>query len=434
MKNNCELLKQTYESIALSGDERTTACDHHLRDLEIQHALEYIRDGDRVLDVGCGPGVALRHYASTRKIEAFGVDYANNMIALAKKLVIDTSSHLKIQFQVASVLELPFENNHFDVITSHRCLMALLDWNLQQRALTEIHRVLKPGGQLILMEGTFDGLERLNFYRQKFNLSEIEPDGRERLMTLKFREKILIDFLLPYYELVRTQRFGMYYFLTRIVQPLLVLPEQPSYNHKLNEIAKAIATERAEYYLTKLGLWDKRLQPARMLSGGMKRRLMIARALVHEPKMLILDEPTAGVDIELRRSMWAFLREINSEGTTVILTTHYLEEAEMLCRGIAIIDRGSIIEKTTVKELLSRLNTETMILDLKRPLAELPSLPECETTLVDEITLEVTFPKKISLNTVFKKLTEQEIEIMSMRNKTNRLEELFVRLTQRTLS
>lgn len=199
-------------------------------------------------------------------------------------------------------------------------------------------------------------------------------------------------------------------------------------------IPRKIAKERAEYYLTKLGLWDKRNQTPRMLSGGMKRRFMIARGLVHDPKMLILDEPTAGVDIELRRSMWAFLRELNAEGKTIILTTHYLEEAEMLCRGIAIINQGNIITRTTIKELLSQLNTETLILDLKRPLAEAPIILGCEVIKMDEVTLEMTFPKTQNLNEIFKELSKQDIEVMSMRNKTNRLEELFVHLTQRRVA
>ncbi len=195
-------------------------------------------------------------------------------------------------------------------------------------------------------------------------------------------------------------------------------------------ISRKIALERAELYLTKLGLWDKRDEQSKNLSGGLKRRLMIARALIHEPKMLILDEPTAGVDIELRRSMWTFLREINNQGTTIILTTHYLEEAESLCRGIAIIDKGLIIEDTTVKELLSRLNTESIILDVKYPLTGPPQITDCDTEWVDETTLEITFPKKISLNDIFKELSKQHIEVISMRNKTNRLEQLFFNLIQ----
>ena len=236
-----ERLKQVYEQIALSGDERTTACDYNLRDLEIDFALQTIRDGDRVLDVGCGPGVALRSYAGNRQISAYGIDYAENMIEFARRRTDEIAPTLQIDFRHASVLELPFADGAFDVVTSSRCLMALLDWELQQQALVEIHRVLRPGGQLVLMEGTIDGLARLNFYRRKFNLPEIEPDGRDRLFTLKFHEKELTDFCTPYYEMQRTQRFGMYYFLTRIVQPLLVAPDQPRYDHRLNEVAKHIA-------------------------------------------------------------------------------------------------------------------------------------------------------------------------------------------------
>ncbi len=193
-------------------------------------------------------------------------------------------------------------------------------------------------------------------------------------------------------------------------------------------IKRHIALERAEQYLTQLGLWDKRYHVSRTLSGGMKRRLMIARALIHQPKMLILDEPTAGVDIDLRRSMWSFLRDLNQQGTTIILTTHYLEEAESLCRGIAIIDKGRIVENTSMKELLSRLTTETIVLDLKRPLGETSAILECKTTLLDELTLEITFSKTVDLNQIFAELSRKNIEVVSMRNKTNRLEELFVRL------
>lgn len=196
-------------------------------------------------------------------------------------------------------------------------------------------------------------------------------------------------------------------------------------------ISRRIACTRAEQYLSQLGLWEKRHVASRELSGGMKRRLMIARALIHEPKMLILDEPTAGVDIELRRSMWTFLREINAKGTTIILTTHYLEEAESLCRGIAIIHKGEIIEHTSIKELLSRLNTETMVLDLKRPVLAAPTIPGCETVMKDETTLEMTFAKTLSLNDIFKALSMLNIEALSMRNKANRLEELFIRLVNR---
>lgn len=198
-------------------------------------------------------------------------------------------------------------------------------------------------------------------------------------------------------------------------------------------IGRKTALQRSEKYLKKLGLWEKRDVPARMLSGGMKRRLMIARALVHEPRLLILDEPTAGVDIELRRSMWSFLRELNAKGTTIILTTHYLEEAESLCRNIAIIDQGNIVENTSIKSLLQRLNTETFILDLSDDLVELPSLPGYSVRQVDTHTLEIDVEKEKGLNPVFLQLSRQGIEVRSMRNKANRLEELFVSLVEKSL-
>jgi ABC-2 type transport system ATP-binding protein len=195
-------------------------------------------------------------------------------------------------------------------------------------------------------------------------------------------------------------------------------------------IPATIAKERAEHYLKALGLWDKRDNRARQLSGGMKRRLMIARALVHDPKLLILDEPTAGVDIELRRSMWEFLTKINEEGTTIILTTHYLEEAESLCRNIAIIDQGEIIQNSSMKSLLAKLNNETFILDLDQDLTDLPDLGGLDARLTDEHTLEVDLPKAHGLNSVFAQLTAQNIGVLSMRNKANRLEELFVELVE----
>jgi len=188
------------------------------------------------------------------------------------------------------------------------------------------------------------------------------------------------------------------------------------------------AKQRAEHYLRALGLWDKRASRARELSGGMKRRLMIARALVHDPKLLILDEPTAGVDIELRRSMWEFLCKINSEGTTIILTTHYLEEAESLCRNIAIIDQGEIIQNSSMKSLLAKLNVETFILDLSSDIDALPDLKGTDARLTDPHTLEIDIAKEAGLNEVFEQLTNQGIGVLSMRNKANRLEELFVSL------
>lgn len=192
-------------------------------------------------------------------------------------------------------------------------------------------------------------------------------------------------------------------------------------------VERNLAHKRAEKYLKQLDLWEKRDTPARMLSGGMKRRLMIARALMHEPKVLILDEPTAGVDIELRRSMWDFLRELNDEGITIILTTHYLEEAEMLCRNIAIIDSGEIVENTSMKQLLATLDIETFVLDLPNNSVK-PELNDFSCRLIDDHTLEVDVKKAQGLNSVFTQLSEQGLQVLSMRNKSNRLEELFVRL------
>lgn len=192
-------------------------------------------------------------------------------------------------------------------------------------------------------------------------------------------------------------------------------------------VDKPLARERAKKYLSQLDLWGKRNERARNLSGGMKRRLMIARALMHEPKLLILDEPTAGVDIELRRSMWTFLREINRQGVTIILTTHYLEEAEMLCRNIGIINHGELVECTSMKALLGKLEVETFILDIKLN-GNKPKLDGLNWRLPDNHTLEVDIEKDKGLNTIFTALTAQGIDVMSMRNKSNRLEELFVTL------
>lgn len=193
-------------------------------------------------------------------------------------------------------------------------------------------------------------------------------------------------------------------------------------------IQRRLAGERAERYLRALGLWERRRDRSRTLSGGLKRRLMIARALLHEPKLLILDEPTAGVDIELRRSMWEFLREINRGGTTIILTTHYLEEAETLCRNIAIIDEGEIVEDTSMKRLLSRLHLETFVLDVRQRLHRAPVVDGYPLRLVDETTLEVDVNKALGINELFHRLSGLGIEVQSMRNKANRLEELFIGL------
>ncbi|WP_281212078.1 ABC transporter ATP-binding protein [Pseudomonas fulva] len=199
-------------------------------------------------------------------------------------------------------------------------------------------------------------------------------------------------------------------------------------------IAPKIAKERAEQYLTQLGLGDKRDVPSRSLSGGMKRRLMIARALIHEPRLLILDEPTAGVDIELRRSMWSFLTELNEKGITIILTTHYLEEAEQLCRNIGIIDHGTIVENTSMRNLLGKLHVETFVLDLKQDLASAPALQGYPCRLLTPHTLEVQVDKDIGITALFSQLALLNIEVLSLRNKTNRLEELFVSLVEKNLS
>ncbi len=191
-------------------------------------------------------------------------------------------------------------------------------------------------------------------------------------------------------------------------------------------IPRRIATDRAEKYLRQLQLWDKAFKTARTLSGGMKRRLMIARAMVNEPRLLILDEPTAGVDIEIRRSMWEFIKAINEAGTTVILTTHYLEEAEQLCRNIAIIDSGKIVADTDVKSLLASLQVETFVLDLRESLQQPPKVEGMQISLPDARTLEASVPKAKSLNSLFAALDKEGIHVLSMRNKANRLEELFL--------
>jgi ABC-2 type transport system ATP-binding protein len=193
-------------------------------------------------------------------------------------------------------------------------------------------------------------------------------------------------------------------------------------------IPTVTARESAEYYLHKLGLWEKRFEIGRNLSGGMKRRLMIARGLVHHPKLLILDEPTAGVDIELRRQMWDFLKEMNKSGVTIILTTHYLEEAELLCRNIAIIDKGSLIANTSVKNLLSQTKEETLVIDLEDELASLPEIPGFQLHQVDGTCIEVTYKQGTRLNDLFENLNKRGVHMTSMRHKTNRLEELFLQL------
>lgn len=197
-------------------------------------------------------------------------------------------------------------------------------------------------------------------------------------------------------------------------------------------IPAKVANERIEKYLKKLELWDKRSAKAKELSWGMKRRLMIARALIHEPKILILDEPTAGVDVELRQTMWGFVKELSSKGTTIILTTHYLEEVEQLCKNVAILSGGKIVKQSGVKELLKTLDKEVFVLDLKKPLSEVPKrFKKYEAVLTDEYTLEVTVKAKESINEIFSVLSEKGVEILSMRNKSNRLEQLFMDLAKK---
>lgn len=193
-------------------------------------------------------------------------------------------------------------------------------------------------------------------------------------------------------------------------------------------IPRRVARDRLEKYLSTLQLWDKRNAVSRTLSGGMKRRLMIARALMHEPRLLILDEPTAGVDIEVRRTMWTFMKDINTAGKTIILTTHYLEEAESLCRHVAIIDKGRIIENDRMSRVLRKLHTEVFVLNLRNPLASAPELPGYPVSMPDDHTLEIEVSKEQNLNDIFSRLTASGIDVLSMRTKTNRLEELFVRL------
>ena len=243
MQDDHAILKERYEEIAKTRDVHTTACDYNLRELEIVTAVECMRNGDTVLDVGCGLGYAATHYALRKPVTVHAIDYAENMIAGAKELLQENHRVLadRGSIQEASVTDLPYASDSIDVVSSSRCLMALLEWDRQKKALQEIHRVLKPGGTLVLMEGTLEGLERLNQVRVEYGLEPIAADGRDRLFTRKFPEKELLDFCRPFYTLERIQRFGMYYFLTRIFQPLLVAPEKPRYDHPINAVALEIA-------------------------------------------------------------------------------------------------------------------------------------------------------------------------------------------------
>ncbi|MCK4840797.1 MAG: ABC transporter ATP-binding protein [Methylococcales bacterium] len=198
-------------------------------------------------------------------------------------------------------------------------------------------------------------------------------------------------------------------------------------------IPRKKALQKTKLCLEQMSLWDKRDTVSRRLSGGMKRRVMIARAMVHSPKLLILDEPTAGVDIEIRRSMWEMMKQVNQQGTTIILTTHYLEEAESLCRNIAIINNGLIVENSGMSDLLSRINKDHFILDLAKPITKIPDISGYDFELVEPKILNVSVPKNKSLNPLFQQLTEKNIEVLSLKNKTNRLEQLFMGLVKEPL-
>lgn len=244
-----ETLRQRYEAIGAEGDERGTASDFQLRELEIRTAKSYVSDGSRVLDVGCGTGYSLRAYANEFKINGVGIDYAESMVQTAIERAEPARDMLKgtVSFRQASVLDLPFEDNTFDTVTSARCLMALLDWDLQKRAMAEINRVLKPAGVLVMMEGTFQGLQRLNEMRERFGLEQIDATGKDRLITLKFDEPTLMEYGQELMEHVVTHRFGMYYLISRIVHPLLVGPEAPRYDARINDVARIIAEQIPDY-------------------------------------------------------------------------------------------------------------------------------------------------------------------------------------------
>lgn len=239
---------------------------------------------------------------------------------------------------------------------------------------------------------------------------------------------------------VTIQGHDLFKFPREAKQSLGVVPQEFNFNvfEPIEEILvnqagyygieRKEAFKRSEIYLKQLELWDKRREMARDLSGGMKRRLMIARALMHHPRILILDEPTAGVDIEIRRTMWSFLQELNKNGTTIILTTHYLEEAEQLCKNIAIIDQGQIIKNCAMTDLLAELDSECLVLNLKTALEISPSLEGYPAQLIDSQTLEVQVKKGESLNQLFELLNQMNVEVLSMRNKSNRLEQLFLNL------
>lgn len=299
---------------------------------------------------------------------------------------------------------------------------------LQIRGLTKVYdngfEALK-GIDLDVAEGDFFGLLGPNGAGKSTTISIICSLVRKSGGTVKvFDKDIDVDFPgAKRYLGVVPQEFNF----SQFEKVFEIVSNQAGYYG----LTRTLAHQRTEHYLRQLGLWEKRDQPARNLSGGMKRRLMIARALVHEPRLLILDEPTAGVDIELRRSMWEFLREINRQGTTIILTTHYLEEAESLCRHIGIIDHGRLIENTSTRQLLARLQKEHFILDLRDEVGSEIDLSDIDARRIDGHTLEVEVERGESVNDIFRQLSERGIQVTSMRNKANRLEELFVSLLEK---
>ncbi|MBI4338638.1 MAG: class I SAM-dependent methyltransferase [Chloroflexi bacterium] len=245
-----DLLKQRYEDIGVLGDDRGTAEDFQLRELEIRTAKAYMSDGMAVLDIGSGTGYALRSYAADFAIRGVGLDYAESLVKTAiARSAAPEYRQLKgaTEYRHGSVTDMPFEANTFDVVTDSRCLMALLDWGLQKQAIAQVNRVLKPGGVFVMMEGTFQGLQRLNDMRQRFGLTPIDATGMNRLITLKFDEPALMEYGKSILEHVATHRFGMYYFISRVVHPLLVAPEPPRYDARINEIARMIAEQIPDY-------------------------------------------------------------------------------------------------------------------------------------------------------------------------------------------
>ena len=246
MREFAKELFQKYEELALTGDDKKTAQDFNLRDLEIEFALPYIKSAQNVLDIGCGLGYTTRKYASQSAGKIVGLDYSPNMIEGAKKISSNQKDSSRIIFTCQSVVQTNFNDAQFDVIVSHRCLMALLDWNLQKNALVELARILKKGGVLILFEGTLQGLNRLNSMRKSYGLDEIDGTGQGGLLTLKFDEDMLEEFLVRKFYITKKQNFGTYYFLTRIFYPIHIAPEVPSFDNPFSRTAKELSLKNPE--------------------------------------------------------------------------------------------------------------------------------------------------------------------------------------------